>query len=106
VPTGHSRQQTQTRWPDFFSSHRVSGLVQLLIDAKLIEGSVTRLIGAPVARIAINRLTWAGHDFVQASRDNNVWNKAKDKIKSTSSSVSFELLLELLKALGRAQLGL
>jgi hypothetical protein len=30
--------------------------------------------------VLIHRLTWAGHDFLDATRDSKIWKKAKDHI--------------------------
>src|SRR5438552_1419892 len=46
---------------------------------------------------AIIRLTWAGHTFLDASRDENVWRKAKEKILKPSASWTFGILTEWLK---------
>ena len=51
------------------------------------------------------RLTWRGQEFLEAARDNNVWEKAK-QIASKSGGIAFETLFPLLLDLGRKALGL
>lgn len=80
--------------------------VELLLERRLIIGSVRGLIGAQRVFIRIERLTDAGHDFVDAAASITVWRKTQDKLKSLGSSVSFEVFLELMKAVSRSQLGL
>jgi Hypothetical protein (DUF2513) len=69
---------------EHYTEEQVAYHVQLLIDAGLIEGRVLfenrdgRQI--PVKYVII-RLTMAGHDFIDASRENKVWEKAKSTIK-------------------------
>ncbi len=63
-----------------------------LIDAVIIQNS----IGYP-AQAALLGLTWAGHDFLDSSRDNTLWIKAKEHIIKTGVSWSFSLLVEWLK---------
>lgn len=53
------------------------------------------------------RLTWAGHEFVEAARDKSIWQKALDNIGGAISGVSFDVLSQVLtqmtlKALGVA----
>lgn len=43
-------------------------------------------------------LTWQGHEFLDALRDETVWKKVKEKVKSAGGSLSFELV----KAIGMA----
>ena len=48
----------------------------------------------------VNRLTWAGHEFLDASRENQIWNQAKDKINKiggASIGIWVALLTELIK---------
>ena len=37
-------------------------------------------------------LTWEGHEFLDAARDNTVWNKAMSKLKETAASAPFEIV--------------
>ena len=52
--------------------------------------------GIPSAA-AIVRLTWAGHDFLDSSRDNKIWKLAKEHVIKPGASWTFSLLLEWLK---------
>ena len=75
--------------------------LQLLQDAGLIEARVDRHF----RDYSIQRLTWEGHEFLQAARDDGVWAKAKERIGSAWESVTFPLLMKVLeegvgKALG------
>ena len=47
--------------------------------------------------VLIHRLTWAGHDFLDATRDSKIWKKAKDHIIKPGVSWTFQTLLEFLK---------
>ena len=46
-------------------------------------------------------LSWAGHDFIEACRDNSIWEKAKDKVLKPAAGMAFDVLLEWLKAEAR-----
>jgi hypothetical protein len=90
-------------YPDEFEEDVVSEHIELLIEAGYLEGKMLKYIGG--CSTHISRLTWKGHDFVQASRDDTVWHKAKEKTKSSAASVTFEVFVELLKAISKSQLG-
>lgn len=79
--------------------------VELLIEAGYVEGETLRYKSGG-GDFRIYRLTWRGHDFVQASRDDGIWNKAKDKLKTSAASVTLDVFTELLNALTKAQIGL
>jgi hypothetical protein len=46
--------------------------------------------------ITFSRLTWAGHDFVDAVRDPDIWRKTKNGVEATGS-FTFEILRDLAK---------
>ena len=78
--------------------------VILLREAGLIDVTVRR--GQHEVVWNINRLTWAGHDFLDAARAEGRWVKVKDRLGDAWSTVSFTLLKELLDDLARKALGL
>lgn len=51
-------------------------------------------------------LTWQGHEFLDAARDNTRWNKAKVLIKEKGGGVVFELLKQLLLEMMKSSIGL
>ncbi len=53
----------------------------------------------------IYRLTWAGHDFLAAARDDTIWNKVTKQIKDKATSMAFDGLLSLLKSAGQSMVG-
>ncbi len=78
--------------------------VALLIDAGLLEGVIVQTISDPRSAIP-SRLTWDGHDFLNAATD-SVWAKAKEHVIKPAGSATFSLLLEWMKAEARTRLGL
>jgi len=80
--------------------------VRLMIDAGLVDGRISEEIttGAP-RHSYIHALTWAGHDFLDAARDETLWKKAKQHVIKPGASFTFELLKEWLKAEIRARFG-
>src|SRR3984885_8599316 len=68
----------------------------LLIEASLVDGNIVKdATGYPAGTAAI-RLTWNGHEFLDAARNQSNWRKTTDKIKSEGISVGFELLKTVL----------
>jgi hypothetical protein len=77
----------------------------LMLDAGFIEGEViSDASGSPAAAVII-RMTWAGHDFLDSTRDPTIWNKAKERVLKPGISWSFSILVEFLKAEAQRQLG-
>jgi len=86
---------------DVISYHAV-----LMIDAGLLEGKPIRTMGSQTARVIITGLTWEGHDFLDAIRDDTVWSKTKSKVVETAGSVSLEVLKAVAVSVSRTMLGL
>jgi hypothetical protein len=76
--------------------------IVLLLDESLITGHFRKQGGD----YKINGLTWKGHDFLDASRSETLWKKAKETVLIPSASITFDLLLEWLKDQARQTLGL
>ena len=70
----------------------------LLLDAELIAASPMDLDARPHA-LRIERLTWEGHEFLDAASNDTVWRAAKKRIAEFGSSVPFSVLQSLLTQL-------
>lgn len=79
--------------------------VQLLDDAGLLEAIIKKDHRGAAVGCAIMRLTWAGHDFLDATKDDTIWNKAKERILKPGVSWTFSILVEFLKAEAQRRLG-
>jgi len=78
----------------------------LIIEAGLAEGAVATGGFNEILRADLDRLTWKGHDFIEAARDDTLWAKAKDKVMKPGASFTFEIVKEWLKTEIRAHFGL
>lgn len=67
----------------------------LLLDAGLIRGHVFDPADDIVMAQAIC-LSWKGHEFLDAARDDEIWNKAMQTAKDAGSSLTFAVLGQLL----------
>lgn len=72
------------------SSAEVSYHIMLLTQAGYVEGEE-----APDGWHA-KTLTWQGHEFLEAARDDSRWNKAKALVLEKGGAITFEILRQLL----------
>ncbi|WP_083339127.1 DUF2513 domain-containing protein [Chromobacterium sphagni] len=82
----------------------VDSHLDLMLEANLIKGHVLRHQGV-VAQFLVDGLTWGGHDFIDASKNDTVWAAAKEKVLKPGLSFTFDLLKEWLKAESAKYLG-
>jgi Hypothetical protein (DUF2513) len=86
------------------SSEVVSYHVQLLRDAGLVEAQdVSSRVGLDMRP---KRLTWSGHEFLDAAKNDTVWNKAQEIVKEKGGAIPFEVLKGLLVKLASSVFGL
>jgi hypothetical protein len=79
---------------------------RLLIEAGLAHGSIMEDgSGEPVA-VVTTRLSWEGHEFLDAARNQSIWEKAKEIISKVGVSVTFPIVKEILTTLLKEQLGI
>jgi hypothetical protein len=68
----------------------VSYHVKLLHDAGLLEA--TDLSDLSESCLAPRSLTWTGHEYLDAARNDTVWNKALSTLNDKAPSVPFEIV--------------
>lgn len=78
----------------------------LMVEADLIHGEVIPNPDGTVGTVIPLRMTWKGHDFLDASRDSQIWKLAKEKVLLPGASWTFGLLLEYLKVQVKGKIGL
>ena len=78
----------------------------LIIDAGLARGSETTSMGDSAPSAILTNLTWAGHEFAEAARDQTRWNKAMGIVQEKGGTVTLAVLTQLLTSLMRGALGL
>lgn len=78
--------------------------IELLVEAGLLKARLTRTDTDGVVEAYVERLTWDGHEFLDAARNESVWNKAKVIIKEKVGTVSFEVLKTLLIKISKSLL--
>ena len=70
------------------------------------EREVSSSTSDRVIRVYPFSLTWQGHEFLEASRNETTWNKAKAVIKSKSGALSVDVLKALLVSMAKESVGL
>jgi hypothetical protein len=78
----------------------------LLINAGLAKGRDRSTIGGEGPEGFITSLTWAGHEFAEAARDEARWRKALGIVQEKGGTVTIGVLTQLLVALMKGALGI
>ncbi len=86
------------------SETEISYHIALLDDAGLLHGQDRSAIG--VFRWSAGMLTWAGHEFVEAVRDDDVWKEALAITAKSGNGTVFELLNKALMRVLEKRAGL
>ncbi len=70
----------------------ISYHMELLIEAGLVNGQMSEEFGPGPEDFFVNRLTWQGHEFLDAIRNDTVWQKTKKTFLSQGISMTFDLV--------------
>jgi hypothetical protein len=66
--------------------------VKLLTQAGFLDSSGGSVNGIPL----IKGLTWEGHEFLEKTRDDGIWDKAKKVVTEKTGGVAIDLLYSVL----------
>jgi len=92
------KQTYDMGWVDIniprYSPEVISYHVMLLDEAGLIEAQDLSDFNSFIYKP--KRLTWHGHEFLEASRDESRWKKAKTIMAEKAGGLSFEVVKQLL----------
>ena len=67
----------------------------LLVESGLAHGDVHTVVSGEILAL-VTRLTWEGHEFLDAARDETGWRRVTQVIGETVGTVSLSLLQKLL----------
>ena len=70
----------------------ISYHMELLFEAGLVDGEMSKTIGPGPYGFFATRLTWTGHEFLDTIRSSTVWEKTKKSIVSKGLSLTFDLI--------------
>jgi hypothetical protein len=79
-----------------YSKNEIEYHLTIMYEYGLFEAATANRSGSNYPLIIPTRLTWNGHDFLDACRDESRWNKAKEIVAKMGSSVTFDILKTIL----------
>ena len=74
----------------------------LIISAGLINGQVAKAMGNRVSGFFMDKLTWEGHEFLDAIRSDTVWKKTKRRFADEGLTMSIDLVRSTAKKISMA----
>lgn len=77
---------------DANAAYAISYHMELLIEAGLVEGKMSQELGGGPINFTATRLTWTGHEFLDAIRSDTVWNKTKETFRTKGLDMTFDLI--------------
>ncbi len=80
--------------------------LEMLIEAGLVNGRISRSQGARGDVISVSGLTWQGHEWVEMVRGQSLWNEVKSAVLDGGGVLTFELARAMATKLLRARLAL
>src|SRR3990170_5270158 len=60
-----------------YSEEQIGDHVYLMTQAGLVKGADVTTRGSDSPEAVVSSITWEGHEFLEASRDEGLWSKAK-----------------------------
>jgi hypothetical protein len=70
--------------------------ISLMIDAGLIEGTCITPAGSDDTKFCYAfRMTWAGHELLDAIRSNSIWHSVKSAAREKGLSLTFDIVKAL-----------
>jgi hypothetical protein len=89
---------------DGYSREEVAYHVMLLAEAGYIEASTLATTDDTIWKA--RRLTWTGHEFFEAAKDDTRWSRAKVVMREKGGGMAFEVLKQLLIEMMKGTIGL
>lgn len=103
APTGHAPHPLAI---EGHTGEEIGYHVHIMIQAGLLRGADVTTMGDTNPQAIAASLTWAGHEFVDAARDDKRWSRAKELAVTKAGSVTIEVLTKILTSLMASALGL
>jgi len=91
---------------DGYSEEEIGYHVYLMYQANLVIAADTSAKGDKSPNAILIGLSWLGHEFLDAAKDDTIWSKAKKTVLKTTTGITFDVLLEWLKAEVKRKIGL
>ena len=85
---------------DGYTEDQIAYHCGLMVEAELMTSVSTTHLKSERVEFLIGRLTWKGHDFLDAARNSTTWSKLTAKLKEKAIAVTFDSLMVLLRKAG------
>jgi len=89
---------------DGYDPKMVQHHLVMIFEAGFIAAEPERTNTDRVIKVYPFRLTWDGHEFLAAAKNDSIWSKTKKNVFSKVSDIPFSLLKEILIATIRSEL--
>jgi len=100
---GEEPKPDLAKWSDKQKAYHAA----LLVEAGLANGnSIENYYQEEKRAVELHRLTWAGHEFLDAARDEKRWKKVLSVVAKAGGSVTFPILKQLLGKYLKEKFGL
>lgn len=96
------RRLIDDRWDDETIGHHR----YLIYDAGWATGEEMTMNSDSHRQALLADITWAGHEALDAIRDQGVWDQVKHRVSDAAQSVPVSLALEVARAIMKGKLGL
>jgi len=80
--------------------------LEMLIEAGLVNGRISRSQGARGDVISVSGLTWQGYEWIEMVRSQSLWNEVKSAVLDGGGVLTFELTKAVATKILRARLAL
>ena len=80
--------------------------LEMLIEAGLVNGRISRSQGARGDVISVSGLSWQGHEWIDMVRSQSLWNEVKSAVLDGGGVLTFELTKAVAAKIFRARLAL
>jgi Hypothetical protein (DUF2513) len=91
---------------DGYTPDQVAYHAHLMIEAGLAKGARTTHMRSSGPEASLTSLTWEGHEFADAARDESRWTKAKAVVTEKAGTVTLAVLSQVLLQLMKNAVGL
>ncbi len=88
-----------------YTPEQIGYHVHIMKQAGLVNAIDVTHLGSEYHVAMPNDLTWQGHEFLEAAREQTLWHKAMDVLKSKGVPVTIEVVKTLLIQLAMEKLG-
>ena len=91
---------------DGYTDEQVAYHVYLMAQAGLVNATDVASMDSESPCALLLNLTWDGHEFLDATKDESIWSKAKETVLKPGVSMTLSFLIEWLKEEAKQKLGL